>query len=44
MQGLLGLLLGTLVSYWPIFVREGGGETPHMKGVGMLVGNFEINP
>ena len=20
------------------------GGTPHMKGVGMLVGNFEINP
>ena len=36
MQGLLGLLLGTLVSYWPIFVRE-GGETQHMKVVGMLI-------
>ena len=22
----------------------GGGETQHMKGVGMLVGNFELNP
>ena len=22
----------------------GGGVTPHMKGVGMLVGNFELNP
>ena len=22
----------------------GGGGTPHMKGVGMLVGNFEFNP
>ena len=21
-----------------------GGGTPHMKGVGMLVGNFELNP
>ena len=21
-----------------------GGWTPHMKGVGMLVGNFELNP
>ena len=21
-----------------------GGETPHIKGVGMLVGNFELNP
>ena len=24
--------------------RGGGGETPHMKGVEMLVGNFELNP
>ena len=23
---------------------EPGGRTPHMKGVGMLVGNFELNP
>ena len=22
----------------------GGGGTPHMKGVEMLVGNFELNP
>ena len=22
----------------------GGGRTSHMKGVGMLVGNFELNP
>ena len=22
----------------------GGGETPHMKGVGMLVAKFELNP
>ena len=21
-----------------------GGGSPHMKGVGMLVGNFELNP
>ena len=21
-----------------------GGGTPHMKGAGMLVGNFELNP
>ena len=21
-----------------------GGGTPHMKGVGMFVGNFELNP
>ena len=25
-------------------VTRGGGGTPHMKGVGMLVGNFELNP
>ena len=25
-------------------VQPGGGGTPHMKGVGMLVGNFELNP
>ena len=24
--------------------RGGGGGTPHMKGVGMIVGNFELNP
>ena len=27
----------------PCFVRRGGG-TLHIKGVGMLVGNFELNP
>ena len=26
------------------FEAGGGGETPHMKGGGMLVGNFELNP
>ena len=26
------------------FNPGGGGGTPHMKGVGMLVGNFELNP
>ena len=25
-------------------VRPGEGGTPRMKGVGMLVGNFELNP
>ena len=25
-------------------LTPGGGETPHMKGVGMLVGKFELNP
>ena len=24
-------------------VNPGGGGTPHMKRVGMLVGNFELN-
>ena len=24
--------------------NPGGGVTPHMKGVGMLVGNFELIP
>ena len=24
-------------------VHWGGGEAPHMKGEGMLVGNFELN-
>ena len=37
-------------SAWPTLtvknVEENspGGGTPHMKGVGMLVGNFELNP
>ena len=26
------------------FHAGGEGGTPHMKGVGMLVGNFELNP
>ena len=25
-------------------ISPGGGGTPHIKGVGMLVGNFELNP
>ena len=25
-------------------VYPGEGGTPHMKGVGMLIGNFELNP
>ena len=25
-------------------IPPGGEGTPHMKGVGMLVGNFELNP
>ena len=27
-----------------LFVKPGGGGTPHMKGVGMLVGNVDLNP
>ena len=27
----------------PTFI-PGGGETPHMEGLGMVVGNFELNP
>ena len=26
------------------FLPGGGGGTPHMKGVWMLVGNFELDP
>ena len=26
----------------PTFIP--GGETPHMEGLGMVVGNFELNP
>ena len=25
-------------------INPRGGGTPHMKGVGMLIGNFELNP
>ena len=25
-------------------IAQGSGGAPHMKGVGMLVGNFELNP
>ena len=29
----------------PTFIPGvGGGETPHMKGLGMVVGNFEFYP
>ena len=33
----------TAVAAREIFPGRGGGA-PHMKGVGMLVGNFEVNP
>ena len=29
---------------WIYLLSPGGGGTPHMKGGGMLVGNFELNP
>ena len=28
----------------PMNPRGGGGGSPHVKGVGMLVRNFELNP
>ena len=30
------------INYAPYKYPEGGGETLHMKGVGMLIGNFEL--
>ena len=32
-----------VLSTFGIRLKGGGGETPHMKGMGMLVGNFELN-
>ena len=26
------------------WATDAGGRTPHMKGVGMLAGHFELNP
>ena len=37
-------VLGLLLSLAHDMIIPGGGGTPHMKGVGMLVGNFELNP
>ena len=31
-------------SLWNSQASYPGGGNPHMKGVGMLVGNFELNP
>ena len=42
-----GKLLGLVLSQenaCNITPKETPGGTPHMKGVGMLVGNFELNP
>ena len=36
-------LINFLLNYIYMYTRGGGG-TPHMKGVGMLIGNFELNP
>ena len=33
-----------LCNYFVQDMERGGGGTPHIKGVGMLVGNFELNP
>ena len=50
--GRSGILLGILVGGVPpgspnpdpISAQKIPGGTPHMKGVEMLVGNFELNP
>ena len=36
--------LSCLVLSCLVYVVPGGTGTPHMKGVGMLVENFELNP
>ena len=41
--GLQGALDNLANWYYPRHRLTPGG-TPHMKGVGMLVGNFELNP
>ena len=28
----------------PMFIPGWGRETPHMEGLGKVVGNFELNP
>ena len=46
-QGLLINRVGVEKSNVIVFSAAqggGGGGTPHMKGVGMLVANFELNP
>ena len=39
--GKVNRILTRIINYIPY---EMGGGTPHMKGVGMLIGNFESNP
>ena len=49
-QGIIGKIMSCLQNSWMfIFCTKctsnpGGGGNPHMEGVGMLVGNFELNP
>ena len=38
-----GYFLETIMTIIKMVWQRPGG-TPHMKGVGMLVGNFELNP
>ena len=42
-QGLLINRVGVEKSNVIVFSTARGGGTPHMKGVGMLVANFELN-
>ena len=38
-------IYGYFFYIWLFFLRpQGVGRTPHMKGVRMLIGNFELNP
>ena len=39
-----GILRISYVEFLLKFLLKTPGVTPHMKGVGMLVGNFELNP
>ena len=47
-QGIIGKIMSCLQNSWMfIFCTKctsNPGGNPHMKGVGMLVGNFELNP
>ena len=54
-EGFIFQIINSLIEYWGVRLtcldckKRGGkppgvGGTPHMEGVGMLVGNFELNP
>ena len=43
-MGMSHFLYAGLPQMEPTRGGGGGGGTPHMKGVGMVVGNFELNP